>query len=139
MKLFSVLVLFFLVALSSCQSTSGRSFDTTKVNKIIEGVSTKNDVLRLLGEPYRFDQIGKHKEKLMYFYAKSNVSLFAIYGGSSDSNREVLNITIHNGIVAECMLSRSFSQGAGFVGMANSAGQFGAGGSSSFKCSDLRK
>jgi outer membrane protein assembly factor BamE (lipoprotein component of BamABCDE complex) len=124
--------------LSSCQSTAGRKFDVNQVHKIIEGTSTKRDILKILGEPYRTNRLGKYKEKLMYLYTKSNVSLFALYGGSSDSNREVLDITVINNIVVECNLSRSFSQGSGLGGVALNSGGMGAGSSSSMKCSDLR-
>jgi outer membrane protein assembly factor BamE (lipoprotein component of BamABCDE complex) len=138
MKKYLISVILITTFLTGCQSTAGRHFDTTKAGQIIEGVSTKMDVLRLLGDPYRTDMVGRSKEKLMYFYAKSNISLFAIYGGSSDSDREILNITIQDGVVAECTLSRSFSQGSGFGGMTSSVSQMGAGGSSTLKCSDLR-
>jgi len=82
-----------------CAST-GRRIDRVKASEIKEGVTTRGEVLELLGNPYGTSLTDDGKEKLNYVFVRMNtkarnfIPFIGLFIGGADTEKETLQILI---------------------------------------------
>lgn len=100
-----------ILAVAGCVS-SGRRLDTDRVSQIRKGVTTRQEVLQLLGSPDQQTSDGDGNVTMVWQFTKATakatnfipvVNLFA--GGADVQNQSVLVITGPNGIVRDFQYS----------------------------------
>lgn len=74
-----LVVLISILTISGCAShttnyTLGRDFSTESVGKIEKGVTTTDQLVALLGEPYSKSVISENEEKWLYMYLHSSAT-----------------------------------------------------------------
>lgn len=110
-KLFCILVM--TILLSGCAS-SGTKIDQNRVRQIKEGVTTKEEVIRLLGNPFTQTLTSDKKVVMMFQYTKvkNRVSNFIpvvnLLAGGVDMKQQILQILIdENGLVEKYIFTDS--------------------------------
>ncbi|WP_038173469.1 hypothetical protein [Vibrio breoganii] len=106
-KVLNLRVIFLLVAasmLSACVYKSnvdyGTQFTNEQVAQIEKKVTTKNDLMRIFGEPNVKTVISETGEKWIYTYTGGSASAQAFTGKTtSDISTHMLDILIENGVV----------------------------------------
>jgi outer membrane protein assembly factor BamE (lipoprotein component of BamABCDE complex) len=106
--------------LAACgPATMGRRFDSTQVAQIRKGQTTRQEVVRMLGEPASKDTTNKN-ERWSYSYTESKsgmnpllfvpvVNLFVLLFGKSKATSKMhsLSLAFSKGVVSECVYSSS--------------------------------
>ena len=92
----------------------GTKLDQNKVQLIKEGITTKNEVIELLGNPYMITLSSDKKEILMYQYANAKtrpstfVPVVGLFNGGVDMDQQMLQVLIdEKGIVEKYTFSMS--------------------------------
>lgn len=118
-----LLVLTGAVLLSGCTSTTGhgRKFDTTNVKNIKKGVTTKGNILQMLGQP-ESKTINSGKESWVYSYQENKASyvpfLAPFVGINAQSEGSSLSLVFNKDVLRECTLSyNSVSKKARLYGL----------------------
>ena len=67
-------------SLSGCATSSGgysvgRDFNSSAVSQIVKGETTKDDIVRMFGEPFSKTVISENEEKWMYVYDAGTVKV----------------------------------------------------------------
>lgn len=145
MKLAYYFSLVITVLLSGCylNSTFGTKVDVSLVPKIKAGVSTKDNVLSLIGAPFSKNTLPDGTSTWSYTFTGSKTAPtvantlmpgLAMYGmSSSDTNTQNLSITFNKSdVVVTCVYSSSFSTGNIYTRMA------GGGERDTKNCVDVR-
>lgn len=80
------IILFYLilVSLNGCFSrhiAEGNNFDIGNVDKIVKGITTKNEILTMFGEPYEIEPLSPTHERWSYAYieGEANVQYYYVY------------------------------------------------------------
>lgn len=129
-------------ALAACTTTNGRKVDMDGARQIKEGVTSKAEVGRLLGQPYSTNRLADGTENWLWSYSEmtqaGTLSLFGLVG--SKGSRTDLKIMFKNDIVTKCSVFASSAEGQRLEGIYGASGAgYGAGGNSSeTKCSELK-
>ncbi len=106
-----VLCLILVGCTTTRKSTFGRDFDSSKITSVKKGLSTRNNVLRIYGEPSDKQLDENSNEKWIYLYSVkiNNISLWD-YSSRGDSRTKKLEIIFNpNGIVQNYVFSDSVS------------------------------
>jgi len=112
------------ILLTSCV-TSGRKIEQSSVDKIQKGVTTRAEVLQLLGSPDQLTRDSSGKVTMNYHYMRATakpegfipvVGLFA--GGANTQNQSVIVVCGSDGIVSDVIST----MGASEAGMGLSSG-----------------
>lgn len=99
MKKFLLLVL--CLGLVGC-ATSGKQIEQDKVSQIKEGVTTKEEVIALMGKPETHTLNGDGKELMMYMHLNMNtrastyIPVVGLFTGGADMKQQSLQILIGN-------------------------------------------
>lgn len=95
------------VALIGCASKtikSGRDFDVAKIASIQKGVTTSDDLARLLGQPYRKSVQSADVVVWNYFWKKGTATTTQGADGpvvTSQGEKRTLEVLIRNGVVVD--------------------------------------
>ncbi len=102
MKTVLMLSLLFLVGCATVNMNRGNEFDETKTNRLIKGQTTKEEVLKLLGEPMS-KSFTADNETWKYFYQKiiSKAQSFIVTTAKVDTEIKSLDITFTNGVLSD--------------------------------------
>lgn len=110
MKKFLMIMCVFLIGCA----TAGKPIDQSKVSQIKEGVTTKQEVIALLGNPSMVSLTSDAKEILMYnfFQYKTHASTFipvvGLFNGGADTNQQILQVLLDkNGKVEKYVFNNS--------------------------------
>ncbi len=103
-------VVFIAVFLASCATSMGRKFDTSYVNKIERGVTTKADVRKNIGEPGSVT-FTSHGENWSYHYSPG-INVIDIYaaqlgGDGLSASTSTLAVTFKGDVVSDYTFSKS--------------------------------
>jgi hypothetical protein len=99
--LLSVSMLF----LSGCATSSysiGKDFSSEKVQEIVKGETTSEELTKMFGEPYSKTVISSTDEKWIYMYTKSESkaqSFIVTMNVKTTSAQKTLDVLITNGVV----------------------------------------
>ena len=102
-----LLIALLLVAtsLSGCATggySIGRDFNSAAVSQIVKGKTTKDDVVRMFGEPFSKQVASENEEKWMYVYdagvVKAQSYVFTTVAQVT-GQKKTLDILLRNGIV----------------------------------------
>lgn len=111
-----IVLLLVAVLIAGC-ATSGKAIDQNKVTQIKEGVSTEQDVIQLLGNPYMKTLGSDGKIIMLYQYTKvknraSNfIPIVGLLNSGMDMQQKMLTILIGNdGKVEKYTLNDSNSE-----------------------------
>ena len=104
-KFQAILISFICVALIGCATrttTSGRDFDASKLGDIRKGVTTGDELVGLLGEP--FSKSVKSEDEVIWYYSWVKATSRASLGWSSpnvktEGYKKRLEVLIKNGVV----------------------------------------
>jgi outer membrane protein assembly factor BamE (lipoprotein component of BamABCDE complex) len=103
-SLFLVLVL---AAVAGCTTsttkTTGRSFDTSKIQDIKKGVTTSNELVKLLGQPLNKTAESANVALWEYSWKKTTTRAATSSGEGvieTDGDQKTLVVLIKNGVVA---------------------------------------
>jgi|LGVF01.1.fsa_nt_gb outer membrane protein assembly factor BamE (lipoprotein component of BamABCDE complex) len=105
MRTLTAILLSIFVVLSGCATSSystGRDFDSSSVNQIIKGETTKADLLQMLGQPFSKTVISENEEKWIYMYSSGTAkaqSYFFTMKVESTGQQKMLDILLRDGIV----------------------------------------
>lgn len=96
------------LSLSGCTTvlTDGKKFDMSMASGIKKGVTTKNDILAMFGEPNSKSQ-HEGEESWRYFYSESRADALIAYkatwggGGKVNTASQSLSITFKGDIVQD--------------------------------------
>ena len=127
MRIFAIA---FVVGLAACSTTSGRNFNVESAGQIHPGLTTKNQVVDYLGQPYT-QEASNGAETWAYTYAlldpKVGAQAFVPFVGGllpgafgADTKSRSVRITFDKSVVATCQMSASSGQsssGGGLAGM----------------------
>lgn len=76
-----VLFGFILAVLGGCATPhTGNKIDSTSIQKITKGSTTKQEVLSMLGQPSGVSRSGSNTEMWQYMYSKSRGHVWGLYG-----------------------------------------------------------
>lgn len=101
----TAILLSIFVVLSGCATSSystGRDLDSSSVNQIIKGETTKADLLQMLGQPFSKTVISENEEKWIYMYSSGTAkaqSYFFTMKVESTGQQKMLDILLRDGIV----------------------------------------
>ncbi len=102
--------------LAGC-ATVGKPIEQSKIQQIKEGITTKQEVIQLLGKPFMVNLTSDGKSILMYQYVKVKnkatnfVPVVNIFAGGMDMNQQILQILLDkNDIVEKYILNDSNSE-----------------------------
>jgi outer membrane protein assembly factor BamE (lipoprotein component of BamABCDE complex) len=125
MKLVSYFSIAIAIMLSGCAATMGNKFDGSEIHKIKTGTSTKENVLSLMGTPFRKNTSADGTSTWIYTFYANKVGLLAIYGmGTSESNSQTLSVTFNKSdVVTTCKYSTQNSSGSGVTGAMGASGE----------------
>ena len=105
MRTLTAILLSIFFVLSGCATSSystGRDFDSSSVNQIIKGETTRADLLQMLGQPFSKTVMSENEEKWIYMYysgtAKAQSYVFTMKVEST-SRQKMLDILLRDGIV----------------------------------------
>lgn len=110
MKHLLPLVLLAALCAAGC-ATSGRQIDPNAVAKIQKGVTTRAQVIALMGEPQAVSNNGNGIEVLTYMYvhAQANgasyIPIAGAFVGGVDSHSQHVTVLLSNGVVKEVRTS----------------------------------
>ena len=111
-KLLTVLLCF---GLLGC-ATTGTRIEQDKVKQIKEGITTREEVIALMGKPFMQNLTSDKKIIMMYQYAKvknraSNfIPVVNVFAGGMDIKQQILQILINeNGVVEKYIFTDSNS------------------------------
>ena len=105
MRTLTAILLSIFFVLSGCATSSystGRDFDSSSVNQIIKGETTKADLLQMLGQPFSKTVISENEEKWIYMYSSGTAkaqSYFFTMKVESTGQQKMLDILLRDGIV----------------------------------------
>ena len=91
-----ILISFILVGCA----TVGTKIDQDKLSQIKEGITTKQEVINLLGKPYMVTLTSDGKTMFMYQYVKASnravnfVPVVDLFAGGMDMNQQMLQVLI---------------------------------------------
>jgi outer membrane protein assembly factor BamE (lipoprotein component of BamABCDE complex) len=83
---------------------TGRDFNVIDASKIQRGVSTREDVRKVLGKPFS-TSINNGKESWSYMYADSGVKFIPLPGipySTGHQKTKIVNITFDGDVVETC-------------------------------------
>lgn len=92
-------ILFFCMFIVGC-ATVGKPIDQDQLSLIKEGVTTKQEVISLLGKPYMTNLISDGKIILMYQYVKASnrpqnfFPVIGLFAGGMDMSQQILQVLI---------------------------------------------
>jgi outer membrane protein assembly factor BamE (lipoprotein component of BamABCDE complex) len=105
MRTLTAILLSIFFVLSGCATSSystGRDFDSSSVNQIIKGETTRADLLQMLGQPFSKTVMSENEEKWIYMYssgtAKAQSYVFTMKVEST-GRQKMLDILLRDGIV----------------------------------------
>ena len=105
MRTLTTILLSIFVVLSGCATSSystGRDFNSSSVNQIIKGETTRADLLQMLGQPFSKTVMSENEEKWIYMYssgtAKAQSYVFTMKVEST-GRQKMLDILLRDGIV----------------------------------------
>ena len=105
MRTLTAILLSIFFVLSGCATSSystGRDFDSSLVNQIIKGETTRADLLQMLGQPFSKTVMSENEEKWIYMYssgtAKAQSYVFTMKVEST-GRQKMLDILLRDGIV----------------------------------------
>lgn len=103
MKLLGVLSL--LLIISGCATSSykvGNEFASANVSKIEKGVTTENQLVQLIGEPYMKTVLSETEQKWIYTHTEANAKatnyVFSMQVESTGTTK-TLDVLLKNGVV----------------------------------------
>jgi outer membrane protein assembly factor BamE (lipoprotein component of BamABCDE complex) len=101
------------------KSTSGKEFQEGAAQSIVIGSTTSQEVVQMIGPPYRKDVAIDGKEQWVYQFSEVNdkggPGLYRLYfPGNQTQSAKSLNISFSNkGIVSDCTLYESAGSASG--------------------------
>ena len=105
MRTLTAILLSIFFVLSGCATSSystGRDFDSSLVNQIVKGETTRADLLQMLGQPFSKTVMSENEEKWIYMYssgtAKAQSYVFTMKVEST-GRQKMLDILLRDGIV----------------------------------------
>lgn len=108
-----LLIILSCLTILGCASV-GTKIDQDKVSQIKEGVTTKQEVIALLGNPYMNTLSSDSKEILMYQYAHTQtrpstmIPVVGLFTGGADTSQQILQVLINkDGVVEKYTFSTS--------------------------------
>lgn len=111
-----ILILFLCLFLIGC-ATSGKLIDQDKLSQIKEGITTKEEVINLLGKPEMISLTSDAKEIMMYHHleyktrASTFIPVVGLMTGGADMKQQILQILIDkNGKVEKFIFNDSGSK-----------------------------
>jgi outer membrane protein assembly factor BamE (lipoprotein component of BamABCDE complex) len=112
-KLLASLLGLALLALFGCAS-AGTKIDQSATAKIQKGVTTKEQVVALLGAPMSDTLMGDGREMMMWSYAQTQVKgatfipVVGLFAGGSDTKMTMFQVVLNKDkIVEDCLWSNS--------------------------------
>ena len=105
MRTLAIILVSIFIVLSGCAISSystGRDFDSSSVNQIIKGETTKDDLLQMLGKPFSKTVISENEEKWIYVYSSGTTkaqSYIFTMKVKSTGQQKMLDILLRDGIV----------------------------------------
>lgn len=100
-----ITALFAVNGLSGCATggySVGKDFNSSAVSQIVKGKTTKDDVVRMFGEPFSKTVASENEEKWMYIHDAGTVkaqSYVFTTTAQVTSQKKTLDILLRNGIV----------------------------------------
>ena len=91
MNYIGIIILVGIVLLPGGCGTVGKSFDTSKVESIVNGTSTRSDIKKIFGEPFK---TGIQNGQPIWVYEDHHYSII-----SNDSSKDLIIIFGPNGVV----------------------------------------
>jgi outer membrane protein assembly factor BamE (lipoprotein component of BamABCDE complex) len=104
-KTFYILIFMICAALAGCASktiTSGREFDVAKIGSIQKGVTTSDELVGLLGQPFSKAVQSTDEATWTYFWKKGTATTTRSSDGpvvTSQGSRKTLEVLIKSGVV----------------------------------------
>ncbi len=99
---------------TACTQTAGQKFNRAYINKIVNGTTTKQEVLNNLGAPFQRNITPPNTETWVYMYRTATVTptvagLFNVYRTNTSSSSDLLTISFSKEVVSECQFVSSNS------------------------------
>ena len=91
MKYIGIVIVVGIVLISNGCGTVGKSFNTSKVESIVNGITTRSDIKKMFGEPFK---IGIQNGQPIWVYEDHHYSII-----SNDSSKDLIIIFGPNGVV----------------------------------------
>lgn len=114
MRILKVMLALLIIALVGCATSSystGKNFDSSLVNKIVKGETTKDDLVRMFGQPFSKTVISENDEKWIYMYSSGTAkaqSYVITMKVESRGIRKILDILLKDGVV----INYAYTEGA---------------------------
>ncbi|MCK4828373.1 hypothetical protein KA005_72255 [bacterium] len=118
MRTLTAILLSIFVVLSGCATSSystGRDFDSSSVNQIIKGETTRADLLQMLGRPFSKTVMSENEEKWIYMYSSGTAkaqSYFFTMKVESTGRQKMLDILLRDGIVTNYTYNEGLMPGS---------------------------
>lgn len=123
----SIIVMFVFAVLSGCVS-AGRPIDQNAVSQIKEGISTKDDVVRLMGQPYQISKRSGGLTEFTYVFvqaspkASSFIPVIGAFVGGANVSQQTLVVAFDDSNTVKSFTSTTSAGDSGY-GMTAQQGQ----------------
>ena len=91
MNYIGIIILVGIILLPGGCGTAGKSFDTSKVESIVNGITTQSDIKKMFGEPFK---IGIQNGQPIWVYEENHYSIIR-----EETSKDLIIIFSHDGIV----------------------------------------
>ena len=91
MNYIGIVIVVGIVLISNGCGTVGKSFNTFKVESIVNGITTRSDIEKMFGEPFK---IGLQNGQPIWVYEDHHYSII-----SNDSSKDLIIVFGPNGVV----------------------------------------
>ena len=91
MNYIGIVIVVGIVLISNGCGTAGKSFNISKVESIVNGITTRSDIKKMFGEPFK---IGIQNGQPIWVYEDHRYSII-----SNDSSKDLIIIFGPNGVV----------------------------------------
>ena len=99
MNYLGIVIVVGIVLISNGCGTVGKSFDTSKVESIVNGITTRSDIKKMFGEPFK---IGIQNGQPIWVYEDNYYSIIR-----EETSKDLIIIFSPNGIVQSYQLMSS--------------------------------
>ena len=91
MNYIGVVIVVGIILISNGCGTVGKSFNTSKVESIVNGITTRSDIKKMFGEPFK---IGIQNGQPIWVYEENYYSIIR-----EETSKDLIIIFSHDGIV----------------------------------------
>ena len=91
MNYIGIVIVVGIILISNGCGTVGKSFNTSKVESIVNGITTRSDIKKMFGEPFK---IGIQNGQPIWVYEDSHYSIIR-----EETSKDLIIIFSHDGIV----------------------------------------